>query len=287
MEQDRILAFLRYVRQKDRLLKLATPEAAGLIRSKYPEYVFHSVERDVELHGIREDRIGRHYRARARALRIAELPASPADPLEARAWRVLGRFIEARVPIGSMGVTGSLLVGTQTSRSDIDLVFYDRKDFEKAREIVRRATMAGEFGTMDAELWRDAYERRNCGLSLGEYVWHERRKHNKLVIDGTKVDISLVIPEPQPAKRWRKLSRVGIRAEVTRDAGAFDYPARFGIRHPEISEIVSYTNTFAGQARRGETVLARGWVEESESGDLRLLVGTSREADGEFIKVVG
>jgi len=47
--------------------------------------------------------------------------------------------------------------------------------------------------------------------------------------------------------------------------------------------VLSYTHTYAGQALPGELIEARGIVEEV--GDIkRLVVGTSREPKGEWIK---
>ena len=280
-EARRVLAFLRYVREGEALRKVSTAEANHLIGNSHPEHLFRSSLRDVDLHGIPMSRIYRHHQPRVRAAALAE--SNNPDPLELKARRVIEQFVGAGIPLHRFGVTGSLLLGAHTERSDIDLVVYDRVAFFKVREIIGK----GDFDALDERLWQDAFDRRAPSLSLEEYIWHERRKLNKLVIEGTKVDVSLVTPgTPVNPVRWRKVRRMEIRAEVTDDREAFDYPARFTIRHPEIPEVVSYTNTFTGQARHGETILACGWREQSDHGDLRLLVGTSREAGGEFIKVV-
>ena len=38
---------------------------------------------------------------------------------------------------------------------------------------------------------------------------------------------------------------------------------------------------------KGEIVEAAGWVERLDDGRLRLIVGTTREAPGEYLKVLG
>jgi predicted nucleotidyltransferase len=35
-------------------------------------------------------------------------------------------------------------------------------------------------------------------------------------------------------------------------AAAFDHPARYQVRHGDVSEVVSFTPTYAGQAASGE-----------------------------------
>jgi predicted nucleotidyltransferase len=53
-------------------------------------------------------------------------------------------------------------------------------------------------------------------------------------------------------------------------------------RHPTISRILSFTHTYTGQAFVGELIEAQGVVEQH--GDEQwLVVGTTREAKGEFI----
>jgi uncharacterized protein len=63
---------------------------------------------------------------------------------------------------------------------------------------------------------------------------------------------------------------------------AFDNPAVYEIEHDSITRVLSFTHTYSGQARAGETIEACGVVEEH--GDERwLIVGTTREARGEYI----
>ena len=77
-----------------------------------------------------------------------------------------------------------------------------------------------------------------------------------------------------------------MQCKITDDSLAFDYPAEFKIDHDEISAVVCFTATYTGQALNGETVEVSGLLEQTEQGDKRIVVGSSREADGEYIKVV-
>ena len=69
-------------------------------------------------------------------------------------------------------------------------------------------------------------------------------------------------------------------------AAAFDHPARYRVRHAAVSEVVSFTPTYAGQAVAGELIEASGWLEDDSAGARRLVVGTSREAGGEYVRSV-
>ena len=70
------------------------------------------------------------------------------------------------------------------------------------------------------------------------------------------------------------------------DRYAYDYPDSYSVAHDSVNEVFVFTGTYFGQAIKGETIEARGMLEQNELGKRRLVVGTSREATGEYIKVV-
>jgi len=73
---------------------------------------------------------------------------------------------------------------------------------------------------------------------------------------------------------------------IVDDTYAFDYPAVYQIDHETIGAIVCFTATYAGQAVTGEIVEVSGMLEEAELGVRHIVVGSSREAHGEHIRVV-
>ena len=283
-EADRHLCFLRYLRADSGYRKVTTGEAKQLIHEDFAQYRFYSRQRDVEVHGVRDKQIVRHYRPMQRLREILE-SARP-DAIEDKLIRVATLLEENGLPLHRIGVTGSLLIGAQSTRSDIDLVVYGREEFDQLRHIVQHAILEKVLEPLNDAEWREAYRRRACSLSFDEYCWHEQRKFNKACLSGTKIDFSFVpefAEEPEPAHR--KIESTEIIAQVTDARRAFDTPARYQVAHPEILEILSFTPTFAGQAIAGETIVARGMLEESERGTRRLVIGSSREAPGEFLKV--
>jgi hypothetical protein len=87
--------------------------------------------------------------------------------------------------------------------------------------------------------------------------------------------------------RWRKTGRSTLQAIVLDASLAFDQPARYRINHPVISEIQCFTHTYVGQALAGEMIEAAGAVETADDGRQRLVIGSSREAIGEYLRVIG
>ncbi len=284
MEAGRVLGCLRYVRNENVLCKLGTDEANELLRQRYPEYLFHSPQRDVWLHGVLGERIATHFKPRERMTQI--LQSGVCDRFEQRVARV-ARTLGIEQPESPwLGVTGSVLIGAHHERSDIDLVVYDSAAFQQVRARLQIALKQGGVQPLDDATWHATYQRRGCSLTFDQYLWHEQRKLNKFVYEGTKVDLSYVgTPPAETEQRGKKLELRILQGTVVDDSQAFDHAARYLVDHGEIPQIVSYNPTYTGQARQGETVEAAGWVERLGDGQLRLLVGTTREAPGEYIRV--
>ena len=192
------------------------------------------------------------------------------DGIEGRALRAVDALVAAGAPEERIGLGGSLLLGAQHPDSDIDLVVYGRPAFDAARAALGAAITAGQLEALDHAQWEAAWSRRGSDLTLDEYMKAEVRKRNKAVIEGTRLDLTLVVdhdeevPERGP---FRKLGRIVVEALVTDASAAFDHPARYRVQHAEVSEVVSFTPTYAGQAVEGETIEARGWLEEDSVGD--------------------
>ncbi len=282
VEDGKVLCFLRYGPYG----KLNTAAANALLRASYPCYLHHSARMDAVIHAVPVERIHRHHQPRERLLEILAHPTQ--DAIEGKLLRLLKLLMDGGLALDSFGVTGSLLLGCQTLDSDIDMVIYGRDNFFRALARVRELVKAGLLDELDAVAWRDTYERRGCELSFEEYLWHEGRKGNKGVIEGTKFDLALNVEtsEDEPQSAWFKTGPALISGRVLDDARTFDYPARYPIDHPEIAEVLSFSHTYVGQAKTGETIEVAGNVETSGKGRKRIVVGSSREALGEFIRVL-
>jgi len=276
----------RYVRERGHLRKLDTVGGRAYVLERHPEWLLTSPLLGAEIILVPGTRIERVYRPAARA---AELRATgDGSPVERRAAGVVSALVRHDVPDDRIGLTGSVLVGAAGRSSDIDVVVYGRAAFAAARAALGRLVASGEWREPDETDWHEAWARRGSPGTFEEYHRHERRKGTKAIVEGTRLDLSLLqdegegTPERPP---YRKLGRLTIEAPVTDASAAFDLPARYAVRHALVSEVVSWTATYAGQALVGEWVHACGWLEEDAAGGRRLLLGTSREAEGEWLVV--
>lgn len=285
-EEDRALTFLRYIKDGSGMHKLGTEKANKLVIESYPDLIFHSCYADIQLHGIPLDLIKQLFRPEQTVVRLMNIN-SP-DNKQQDAINLIKLLLDAGMQQEFIGITGSLMLDTYNEQSDIDMVVYGRERFFQVRQYIQKYLESGKLKSLDQSLWKDAWQRRGCEISFEDYCLHEKRKFNKCVSGKTKVDISMILDTYERLQEngpYKKIGQDKIVSVVTEDSYAYDFPARYIIDHDIINEVVSYTATYIGQARRGEKIEAAGYVEQGSDGKKRLLVGTSREAKNEYIKV--
>ena len=286
-EAGRVLCWLRYIKNKDRMLKLNTSEAANYIKEHYAHFLFHSQLMDNHVHGIPAANIDTVYPALTGTEKLLLL--KDPDSKQKDAIQVIQYLIKHGLDSDSIGLTGSLLLDIHHADSDIDLIIYGREAFMRAREAFKLGFENGELQQLSVDDWNDAYQRRDCSLDLETYCWHEQRKFNKCICGNSKVDISM-LPEKKhdmvAEHCYRKVGMQTIPARVLDGSAAFDYPASYVVDDKQVTEVVVYTATYTGQAFTNELIEARGVIEQDGNGCTRLVIGTSREAQGEYLKVI-
>ncbi|HNO08514.1 MAG: DNA polymerase subunit beta [Methanomicrobiales archaeon] len=250
--------------------KLEFEEAFAYILREKPEYA-DSIQR-IPVEDIRkvlkpEDEIGAIARRNTRVARLVSI---------------------FDLPEKTYGCTGSLLVGLENDRSDIDLVVYGRMFFT-ARELLRFAIKKGRIDPISDDMWENIYRKRNPELSLDDFLIHEKRKWNRGQIENVYFDIlftrSYKALHSLPITKGPSCGVVTIKATVTDASLAFDSPAVYLIDHEEVSKVLSFSHTYSGQAIAGELIEARGICEE-HYGEKWLIVGTTRDARGEYIRSI-
>ena len=275
--RERAGCVLRYVpdpegerisREGLRYRKLDFEDAYKKIRDEKPEYV--DIVQRIPVQDIR-----RVYK-----------PEEELESVVKRDTRVHKLVKIFDLPPDTIGVTGSFLIGLEAESSDIDMVVYGRKWFH-AQELLRFAITKGILQDLDEDLWKRVYEKRRPELSPDEFMLHERRKWNRGQIDGTYFDLlytrSYKNLNPAPTGKGKSNGKMTIEATVTDASLSYDNPAVYIVEHKVISRILSFTHTYSGQALKGEIVEARG-VCEQHGDESWLIIGTTREAKGEYLK---
>ncbi|MGR8942163.1 MAG: hypothetical protein ACU83P_11300, partial [Gammaproteobacteria bacterium] len=279
------LCFLRYIHEGGFWRKQATEEANAFLRRHHPHYLHYSPVLDAYLHAVEVGRVARRHNPRQRLQQIMQ--SGSQDPVERDVLALAELLRQQGVDLERIGITGSVLVGVQKNASDIDLVCYGREAFHHCRASVRALIEQNRLQDLSDSHWRESYRRRNCSLDFEAYVWHEKRKFNKALVNGRKFDLSLIEhQEPDNTGAYQKLGPITLTCRIADDTRAFDYPAVYRIEHQSIAAIVCFTATYTGQAGKGEWVEVSGMLEQNEQGAQQIVVGSSREARGEHIRVV-
>lgn len=189
------------------------------------------------------------------------------------------------LPAGTIGCTGSLLCGLENESSDIDMVVYGRHWFT-AQKLVEQGIQDGTIEDLSPDMWRKVYEKRKPEIPYDQFVLHEQRKFNRGQIEGTYFDILYTRSYDEimsaPSGKGTVLGKLTIEAKVEDASLAFDNPAIYEVRHESVSRVLSFTHTYSGQALAGETIRACGVLEQHGS-ERWLIIGTTREARGEYI----
>ena len=189
------------------------------------------------------------------------------------------------LPKGTVGCTGSLLCQLDASSSDIDMVVYG-KDWFVAQERVKQGITDGTIEGLSPAMWQKVYDKRKPEISFADFVLHEERKWNRGQIEGTYFDILYTraydTMTNAPSGHGTALGKMTIEARVTDASLAFDSPAVYEVEHEVVTKVLSFTHTYSGQALSGEMIEACGICEE-HGNERWLIVGTTREAPGEYI----
>ncbi|MCD4703762.1 MAG: DNA polymerase subunit beta [Methanosarcinaceae archaeon] len=276
---DGIRSILRYVPDED-----GERELNGVRYKKYDfdvafEYMQeHRPEWVQDVHIVPEDQV-------KKVLHPSDIISKyvTEDP---RVRAIVQTLLEAGIPESKMGLTGSLLPGLKIASSDVDFVVYGNAWFDARDAVAKAKSEDGAIEDIDEDMWQRIYDKRVPEISFDEFKLHEMRKGNRGMVDGTYFDLLFVRDWEQiksPICRGKDIGPMTIEARVTNADLAFDSPAVYKVDHEEIDHVLSYTHTYAGQALAGEIIEARGIVERV-GGIKRLVVGTSREPKGEWIR---
>ncbi|MFZ0441995.1 MAG: nucleotidyltransferase domain-containing protein [Methanobacterium sp.] len=308
---DRILSFLRYIPDKDgdrslnnkKYSKVDSNQAYKYLGDNLPDYLFDCEITNVKMMAVPLKKVSKILQPIDRLREIME--AQKRDKLLDKVVKLAEIFHEyTGISYNKMGISGSILPGLYNPDvSDIDFVIYGLKNHRnamKAFEEIKKEN--GILKGIEGEYWKKLYRKRikDSSLTYEEFRWYENRKHNRGILDGTLFDILQTrdwdeIHGTYGATRYEPMGTIEIDCTVTDSLAAFDNPAVYKvddvniIEGPEIpiKELASYTHTYAGQVREGERITARGKLEKvvGEKISYRLVVGTTRESIGEFIKL--
>jgi hypothetical protein len=202
----------------------------------------------------------------------------------------------ANVSWNTLGISGSLLVGLYTPKSDIDLIVYGSQNCYKVYDSLRtlmndKSSPVKSYSIEELKRLFDFRSKDTVAL-FEDFVRTESRKVMQGKFMGSDYFIRFVkdwseLTEKYGMVRYSNEGYAKIKAKIKDDSEAIFTPCIYKIENAKIlegtftnrpiEEIVSFRGRFCEQARRDETVVAQGKVErmQSEEGHMhfRLLLG--------------
>lgn len=272
-------------------------ERQRLLKEKFPGYLVLDPVFGGEMCEVPAKDIERYY---GPANRLQELRREGgSDHVEKLAVSFVELIKDAsNITWRNLGISGSILAGLHTQRSDIDPVVYGSKNCRKVYEALKAMLQSreGPAKRYDAKGLRRLYASRSKDtiMSYGNFVRTESRKVLQGVISGRDYSIKLIkdwdeIADEYGSVRYSNAGYARIKARIADDSEAIFTPSCYHIENVElldgqtagpIEEIVSFRMRFCEQARKGEEIIAKGKVErvQKRRGEesFRLVVGSKK-----------
>lgn len=313
--EDKVIAFPRFIptlegsrkRGSTRYGKIySLSERIEYLREKLPHYIFYDPIFDETLCAVPWGNVKKIYEptVRLKALRTGR----NLDDLEFIALQLLSILKEkSGVSWSKMGISGSLLVEMHTEKSDVDPVIYGSENCRRVHSALQKLLEEGDtpFRPYNVDELKTLFEFRSkdTKMNFSDFVIVESRK----TFQGKFMERDYFIrfikdwnenEEKYGDVQYRNCGYAKIEATVIDDSEAIFTPCKYKIEdvkiiegpklHP-ISEIVSFRGRFCEQARKNETVIATGKIEnvkDHRGADehYRLLIG-NRPSDIMILKI--
>jgi predicted nucleotidyltransferase len=202
----------------------------------------------------------------------------------------------AKIPWNSIGISGSVMVGLFTAKSDIDPVVYGVENSKKAYSALKNLIANGDshFRSYSREDLKTLFDFRSKDtiMTFEDFNAVESKKafHGKFM----EVDYFVrfvkdwnEVHETYGDVCYRNCGYAKVKATVSNDSESLFTPCTYGVENikvaqgPKLSpilEIVSFRGRFCEQAKKGEKVTAQGKIEmvtdkRKQQEYFRILIG--------------
>ncbi len=301
---NKLIAFPRYIpspqgtreSQKDLYSKIySLSERFKFLEQNMPTLIVHDPVLDETLCEVPIDMIREHYEPIAK-LRLLRTSKKLGD-LERKAVQLAEALKEASdIPWSAIGISGSVLVGLYTSKSDIDPVVYGVENCRRAYAALENLLKdnASQFKQYSREELQALFDFRSKDtiMSFEDFARIESRKAFQGMFDGTDYFIRFVKDWSQVSEQYgdvcyKNIGYAKITAAIAEDSEALFTPCKYKIENVKVAEgpklepireIVSFRGRFCEQAIKSEAITAQGKVERvtdkrEEKAYYRIILG--------------
>jgi len=256
------------------------PDRFRFLKEKLPELIVHDPVFDEVLCEVPINNIKKHYLP---TKKLAELrSAKSLGALERKAVQLAKTLKEtAGIPWSSMGISGSLMVGMHTVKSDIDPVVYGVENCRKAYAALEKllkdeSSKLKRYSREELQTLFD-FRSKDTIMTFEDFAEVEYRKAFQGKFRETDYFIRFVkdwsrVKEKYGDVCYKNSGYAKITATVADDSEALFTPCTYriedckvidGLEVEPILEIVSFRGRFCQQAKTGEAIVAQGKVERA------------------------
>jgi len=284
---DKVIAFPRYIPSPTgtrgsgadmygKVYNLA--ERFQYLQQNAPDLIVHDEVFDADLCEVPHEAIKRRYDP---IEKLALLRTSKKlEPLEKKAVTLAEDLKEAAgIPWSAIGISGSVLVGLYTAKSDLDPIVYGADAGRKAYAALENQLQNGDsrFKPYNRDGLQALFDFRSKDTFMGfeDFARVESRKAFQGMFESVDYFVRFVKDWSEVSERYgdvhyRNSGYAKITATVADDAEALFTPCTYklenvtvvgGAKLEPISEIASFRGRFCEQAKQGEAVTAQGKVE--------------------------
>jgi predicted nucleotidyltransferase len=282
-----VIAFIRYFPSKEGKRKrdettygkvYSLSKRYALLRKRFQQYLVYDTVFDETLCEVPIDDVKKLHRP---VKKLLELRGSrELDLLECKALQLAELLKEkADIPLESIGISGSILVGLHTPCSDVDPIVYGSRNCMKAHSALEEMFRSGDglVKPYTQNELRTLFEFRSedSTADLESFVRTESRKVMQGKFMGVDFFVRFVkdwseIVERYGDVQYRNEGYARIKAKIVEDSESIFTPCKYriedvavieGIKVQQLDEIASFRGRFCEQARVGEVVAAQGKVE--------------------------
>jgi predicted nucleotidyltransferase len=282
---NRVVSFLRYYP-----LEVGSRQRAGINYGKvynlderfdilgkdYPHYLYEDAVFGLTLQGVPLSSIRQVYRP----VEVLEQlrTRQKRDALQDAAVQLAEVIQEAsNIEPSMLGISGSILVNLHEPTSDLDLIVYGRHASRAVQEALHKIHKTQKEGIAGytQETYQPIFDLRwkRSGLSFEDALEIDSGKAMHRTFQGRDYFIRAIldwdeVEEAYGDHRYRKIGYAKAQVAITDHSEGLFTPCRYKIKEVNISaakkirEIVSFRGRFSEQARRGETVIVQGTLEE-------------------------
>lgn len=300
---DCIIAFVRYypspkgtrIRNGIKYLKVyKLNDRFEFLKKHYPHYLFPDRYNGYFLQCVPHKDIQRIYNPTETVQRL--LTKHTLSNLEKESMLFVKTLSEG-TPKNSIGISGSLMVGLHTPKSDIDIIVYGKNASYQAHEYFKLLMDRRKHGVrpMSITELKELYKFRQPNLDFSTFARLEKRKNISCMYNNREIFMRFVkdpseIKEKFEDYKYKKVGYATIKAKIVDDSEAIFTPCRYilentkiieGVQVEDLRNIISFRGRFCEQAKKGEIIVARGKIEKVTRKDgskwYQMVLGERRE----------